>query len=569
MDTNAVPVSAQAAAAQAVNVMPAGNAPQRGGLAALGPKRLAALAGGIAALIAIIAVAVMWGRSTDYRVLFANLGDRDGGSVVAALTQMNVPYKYAEGGGAILVPAESVHDVRLRLASQGLPKGGAIGFELMENQKFGVTQFQERLNFQRGLEGELARSIQSLAAVQAARVHLAMPTNNGFLREQQKPTASVLLQMHPARSLDRAQVDGIVHLVASSVPDLSPTQVSVVDQNGALLSAKDVSANGLDQAQLGHVRRLEAEYNRRILDIVAPLVGSNNVRAQVTADVDFTQSELTAEEFRPNQGRDAQSAVRSQQVSEGPAGDGAGAGGQGVAGALSNQPPGPSSAPVNGSTQAVQAAKQGGANGGNGANGANGAGGAAAMRRDATTNYEVDRTVRVTRNATGAIRRLSAAVVVNHRQTVDADGKPQLTPLTEAEIEQITTLVRESIGASKDRGDSVNVVSAAFNLEEAPKAAEIQWWREPDTLSIAKEVGKHAALILIGLVTIFGVIRPALKQIPAAAPAGGRVNETIAGEVTLPPLVGGGRPASPEALKLARDDPAAVANVVRAWVSKE
>lgn len=560
MDTNAVPVSAQAAAAQAINVMPLSSAPPRSGLAALGPKRLATLGLGIAALIAIIAVATMWGRSTDYRVLFANLGDRDGGSVVAALTQMNIPYRYAEGGGAILVPAESVHDVRLRLASQGLPKGGAVGFELMESQKFGVTQFQERLNFQRGLEGELARSIQSLAAVQSARVHLAMPTNNGFLRDQQKPTASVLLTMHPARSLDRAQVDGIVHLVASSVPDLAPTQVSVIDQNGTLLSAKDNSGNGLDQAQLGYVRRLEAEFNRRILDIVAPLVGSNNVRAQVTADVDFTQSELTAEEFRPNQGRDAQSAVRSQQTSEAPAGDGLGGAGQGVVGALSNQPPGPSSAPVNGNAQPLQAATPGGANGG---------AGASTMRRDATTNYEVDRTVRVTRNATGAIRRLSAAVVVNHRQAVDAGGKPQATPLTEAEIEQITTLVRESIGASKERGDSVNVVSAAFNVEEAPKAPEIQWWREPDTLSIAKEVGKHAALILLGLFTIFGVIRPALKQAPVAVATGGRVNETIEGEVTLPPLVGGGRPASPEALKLARDDPAAVANVVRAWVAKE
>lgn len=557
MDTNSAPLAAQALAAQTVNVTPV-KAPASG-LAALGPRRMIGLIGGTIALIAIIALAVIWGRTPDYRVLFANLGDRDGGAVVAALSQLNIPYKYAEGGGAILVPAEQVHDIRLRLASQGLPKGGAVGFELMEAQKFGVTQFQERLNFQRGLEGELARSIQSLAAVQSARVHLALPPQSGFLRDQQKPTASVLVSLYPARGLDRAQVDGIVHLVASSVPQLAPAQVSVVDQNGALLSAKDDPASGLDQAQLGYIRRLEAEYNRRILDIIGPLVGNNNVRAQVTADIDFTRTESTAEEFRPNQGRDAQSAIRSQQTSEAPSGDGGG-GGQGIAGALSNQPAPQSSAPVNGNPQAVQGASQNGA----------GAGGAAAMRRDATTNYELDRTVRVTRNATGAIRRLSAAVVINHRQSVDADGKTQATPLSEAEIEQISMLVRESIGASKDRGDSVNVVSAAFNVEEAPKVPEIQWWREPDNLSMAKEVGKHAGLILLGLVTIFGVIRPALKAIPAgAAASGSRVNETIEGEVTLPPLVGGGRPASPEALKLARDDPAAVANVVRAWVSKD
>jgi len=247
-------------------------------------------------------------------------------------------------------------------------------------------------------------------------------------------------------------------------------------------------------------------------------------------------------------------------VSEGPAGDGSGQGVQGVAGALSNQPPGPASAPVNGKPQPLQAAapKSDGA-------AATIAGG---TRRDATTNYEVDRTVRVTRNATGAIRRLSAAVVLNHRQSVDADGKTVTTPISDAELEKITTLVRESIGASKERGDSVNVVGATFNHEEAPKVVELPWWRQPDTFAIGAEVGKHGALILLGLLTIFGVIRPALKTLPAAV-AGARVNETIAGEVTLPPLVGGGRPASPESLKLARDDPAAVANVVRAWVAKE
>src|SRR5690606_27085445 len=169
-------------------------------------------------LLGIVAAFFFMGRQAEWRVLYSNLSDRDGGAIVAQLTQMNVPYKHTEGGMAIMVPADKVHDTRLRLASQGLPKGSVAGFELMESNRFGMTQFQERLTFQRGLEGELTRSIQSLSSVQSARIHLALPNQNGFFREQQKPSASVLLTLHPGRVLDRAQVAGIVHLVASSVP---------------------------------------------------------------------------------------------------------------------------------------------------------------------------------------------------------------------------------------------------------------------------------------------------------------------------------------------------------------
>jgi flagellar M-ring protein FliF len=304
-------------------------------------------------------------------VLFTSLSDRDGGAVIASLTQMNVPYKFAPGGGAILVPEERVHDARLKLASQGLPRGGTVGFELIENQRFGVTQFQERLNFQRGLEGELARSIQSLAAVQSARVHLALPAQNGFLREKQKPTASVLLSLHPGRTIDRTQVAGIVHLVASSVPDLAPKQVSVIDQSGTLLSSDGESmGNGLDASQINYVRRMETSFSQRVLDILEPIVGGGNVRAQVTADVDFTQSESTAEQYRPNQAG-APASVRSTQLVESNARDAAA---QGVPGALSNQPAPRATAPVNGPAQPTQATNPQAATGSNG-------------RREAITNY--------------------------------------------------------------------------------------------------------------------------------------------------------------------------------------
>src|SRR3990167_4434285 len=230
---------------QVIEPTPPLNFVQRVG--ALPMQRKLMLGGGLAAIVAIFIAMVLWGKQGDFRVLYANLSDKDGGAIVASLQQMNIPYKYADGGGAILVPADKVHDVRLKLASAGLPKGSVTGFELMENQKFGVTQFQERLNFQRGLEGELTRSIQSLAGVQSARVHLALPNQNGFFREQQKPSASVVLTLYPGRTLDRGQVAGIVHLVSSSVPEMPIKAVSVLDQSGGLLSGPN---DGVDQAGL-------------------------------------------------------------------------------------------------------------------------------------------------------------------------------------------------------------------------------------------------------------------------------------------------------------------------------
>ena len=519
------------------------------------------LGAGAAALAAVIATAAMWARQPDYRVLFSNLSDRDGGAVVGALSQLNVPFRFTEVGGVIMVPADRLHDARLRLASQGLPKGGTVGFELVESQKFGTTQFQERLNFQRGLEGELARSIMALSAVQSARVHLALPAANGFFREQQKPSASVLVTLYPGRMLERGQIAGIVNLVASSIPEMTPRQVSVIDQSGALLSATgDANAAGLDPGQLQYLRAVEQGYIGRILEIVEPIVGRGNVRAQVNADIDFTQSESTAEQYRPNQGSEP-AAVRSQQVAEA-AGGQAGAAAQGVPGALSNQPPTPPAAPVNGPGQALAPA--------GGAATAGAAQGARDSRRESTTNYEVDKTVRVTRAATGNVKRLTAAVVVNHRRVVDEEGKASLAPLDPKEVEQIQSLVREAIGYSKERGDALNVVNAPFSVEELPKPEALPMWKDPDVLALARSVGAQIGLVLLGLLAIFGVIRPALRR--PAPTAGGRAGagQVVAGDVALPPP---GAPAAAlpnpadDVMRMARENPATVANVVRTWVN--
>ncbi|MBX9611060.1 MAG: flagellar M-ring protein FliF [Burkholderiales bacterium] len=540
------------------------------GIASLPTRSKLMLGAGAAMLFAVLVVTFISSRQPDWKVLYANLSDRDGGSVIAALAQLNVPHKFTEGGGAIMVPADKVHDARLKLATQGLPKGGAVGFELMENQKFGVTQFQERLNFQRGLEGELARSIMAMPTVESARVHLALPNQTAFLREQQKPSASVLVSLHGGRTLDRTQIAGIVHLVASSVPELNPRAVSVVDQTGTLLSQPPGEApNGLDASQLQYVRQIEQNLASRVLAILEPLVGAENVRAQITADVDFTQSESTAEIYKPNQG-DAAAAIRSQQVSEGQSGAAAMVGG--VPGALSNQPPGNATAPINGASQALSA---GGVANGN-----------VSGKRDATTNYEVDKTVRVVRNASGVVRRLNAAVVLNHVSTTASNGKVTTSPIPAAQMEQINALVREAVGFSKDRGDSLNVVNAPFNVPAVPPEVAVPLWKQPETMDLARTIAQWLMLPLVALMILLGLVRPALRAArkPALPGQGGTLLTSVQDALSLPTPTGGSA-LSPVELtpvelaqqaralqladvrKLAKSDPATVANVVRTWVT--
>lgn len=531
-------------------------------LALLPLSRKLMLVAGIVGLIAISLLMTSWSRDAGYKVLFAGLSDKDGGAILAQLSQMNVPYKHAEGGSAILVPADKVHDVRLKLAQSGLPKGSTVGFELMDNARFGTTQFQERLNFQRGLEGELVRSITALSAVQAARVHLALPNQNGFFREQQKPSASVLLTLHNGRTLDRSQIAGIVHLVSSSVPELNPKAVSVLDHTGTLLSGPAESMNetgGLDAQQLQYRSQLEANFTKRILDILEPIVGRDNLRAQVTAEVDFTQTESTSEEYKPNQG-DEPAAVRSAQVSD--ATQAGSATPSGVPGAASNQPPTPATAPITGSAAPLQ--------------GAQGSGGAGSTgRRESLTNYEVDKTVRVTRASPGTVKRLNAAVVVNHRSTTDAKGKASTVPLGAEELEKLTTLVQESVGYSKERGDSVKVINVPFKVEK-PVVLDLPLWKQPEVMDLVRSFAPGAALGLLAMFIVFGAIRPALKA--ASAVQVGSQLDAVVDEVTELPADVQALPAPGEVeaqqrieqmRKLAKENPAAVANIVRSWVNKD
>jgi len=538
----------------------------------------ARLLGGMVLLLAIAVGAMFMGKQTEWRVLFTGLNDKDGGAIVAQLATMNVPYKYTEGGGAIMVPSEKVHDTRLRLAQQGLPRGTVGGFETLEANRFGMTQFQERLTFQRGLEGELTRSIQSVAAVQSARVHLALPNQNGFFREQQKPSASVLVTLHPGRILDKAQVAGIVHLVASSVPELTPKTVSVVDAAGNLLSnPPDGPPQGIDVQQLQYVSKLEDNYTRRVMDILEPVLGRNNVRAQVTADVDFSQSEQTSELHNPNQNGSPMT-VRSQQVVENNTSNEGST--PGVPGAVSNIPPGPSSAPVNGqATPPGVTAPNGSSNSAN------------TMRKESVVNYEVDKTVRVVKAATGNVKRLTAAVVVNHRMVMDAKtGKETAQPLPPEQIEQMTALVREAIGFHKERGDSVNIMNAPFTNDK-PEVVEVPLWKQPENVELAKSFAWPLAAVAMAMIVLLGLIRPSVKVIttPPAPPevAEQAALEAVVGEdgddrTALLPGIEGATASEEDneqltehelrledARRLARENPLAVANIMKGWLGSE
>ncbi len=529
-----------------------------GSVSQMGNKLL--LLAGVAAVMAVMAVFWLWSQQPDYRVLFSNYSDKDGGAIVAALEKMNVPYKFSESGTAILVPAAQVHQARLKLASDGLPKGGNIGFEILENQKFGVSQFVEQVNFQRALEGELERSIQSIGAVEVARIHLAIPKASVFVRDQQKPTASVLLNLRAGRSLDAQQVGAVVHLVASSVPDLPAANVTVVDQNGNLLSdtSKKMGANNLDPTQLKYVDDIQQSIAKRVESIITPIVGAKNVRAEASAEIDFSSLEQAAETYKPNQ-KPEDVVVRSMQSNESQTSNGGAA--TGVPGALSNQPPANATAPITAP---------------NGADSATGVTATATApvdsQKNMTTNYEVDKTVRYVQQAMGGIKRLNVAVVVNNMPVVDKKGKVTYRPLTAAEKKQINDLAMQAMGFNKERGDALTVVNSSFAGEPVEIVPEVPMWKSPETIEYAKD----ALRFIVGIVVLFMIysraLKPMLNKLMTATP---KLLNAPDGEDSIVNLSGEqGKLAAPAydqnlvvAKQMAKDNPRMVASVVANWTN--
>ncbi|MFS7251083.1 flagellar basal-body MS-ring/collar protein FliF [Rahnella rivi] len=536
-----------------------------------------------AAAVAIVVAMMLWAKQPTYKVLFSNLNDKDGGAVVTQLTQMNIPYQFSDNGGAVLIPADKVYETRLKLAAAGLPKGGAVGFELMDQEKFGISQFSEQINYQRALEGELSRTIETLGPVSSARVHLAIPKPSLFVREQKNPSASVTLNLQPGRALDDGQINAIVYMVSSSVSGLPPANVTVVDQSGHLLTQSDSNGRDLNASQLKYANEVEGRLQRRIEAILQPVVGNGNVHAQITAQIDYATREQTDENYQPNGAAD-KAAVRSRQLSTSDQIGGSSVGG--VPGALSNQPAPAATAPVTTPPAANTAQNQNQNQAGNAQNGAqnstaNRSTVPSNSRRDETTNYEVDRTITHTQHSAGAVQRLSAAVVVNYQ--VGTDGKSK--PLTDEQLKKIDDLVREAMGFSTERGDTLNVVNTPFN-EAADDTAELPFWKQQAFFDQLIDAGRWLLVLIVAWILWRKIVRPMLRKqqaekeaIAAAALAASMPQPEGSKPVKLSTDELEKRKRSQQRVsvevqtqrvqELADKDPRIVALVIRQWMSTE
>ena len=513
----------------------------------------------------------MWSQQGNFAMLFGGLAEKDAGSVTTQLEQLGVPYKLS-GAGTIMVPADQVLGLRMKLAQLNLPRGTTSGNELLDVSQFGTTPSKERSTLNRALQGELERSVMALDAVQSARVHLSVPPATAFFHDQPKPSASVLLTLHAGRTLDRNQIAGIVFLVVRAVAGMNPRDVAVLDQSGALLSTQAGQGGeqgGLDGQQLQHVRQIETQLVKRLHELLEPTVGRDNLRATVTAEVDFNQLESTSEEYKPNQRPDA-AAVRSSRSTES---NGATPGtASGIPGAASNQPAAAAIAPLpSASAPSLHAAGLGG--------------GASNARRESQTQFELDHTVAVRRNAVGTLRRVSAAVLINHRSVTDSKGKTSQQPVAAEEIDKINALVQQAIGFNAERGDSVKVVNMPFVAEILPKAEELPFWRQSWLIDLVRAAAVPAALVLVALMLVLAVARPALQQVqappgPTPPPQLG-LDEVVGSETPTAAQLSLASDATQQALSqesnrsqlqldnaktLARSNPAAVANLVRDWM---
>ncbi len=520
---------------------------------------------GLAASVALGFAVVLWSQTPDYQPLMGNLHNMDVEQITTLLQQNDINFKIEPKTGLVLVETDDVYRARLKLASAGITQDKTVGFELLEQeQALGTSQFMESARFRRGLEGELARTITSMRPIKSARVHLAIPKRSVFVRDNRKPTASVFVEVYAGQEVGREQVSSIVNLIASSVPEMDKKDVTVVDQRGNLLSRNDdTDEDRMVSREFEYTRKLEGVLNGRIASILDPVIGTGRFRSEVSAEVDFNAVEQAEELYNPDQ-----QALRSEQaLDERRAGGALG----GVPGALSNQPPGKATVPEVAKGEGEEAAK------------------ITDSRRQTTRNYEVDRTVSYTRHQKGRVKRLTVAVAVDDIRRVDpATGKVVFTPWSDAELERLTLLVRNAVGYSAVRGDSVNVINTPFAPEETMLSEDVPLWEQPWFWEKMKPV--MAGIVILALV--FGLLRPTIKNLTQSgqqakelALAGDeeglaeldRIGEGLeggvslgAGEEFLLPGASEGYDRQVNALKgLIAEDPARVAQVLRQWVNSD
>jgi len=542
-----------------------------------GLRQLALLIGIAAAVAGGISI-YMWSQKPAAAPLYANLSPKDSAEVADALRAAGIPYQVDATSGAVTVAGDKIYEARLKLASQGLPKSSSMGFEMIQQEQgFGTSQFIEAARYQHALETELARTISSLQPVQNARVHLAVPKPSAFARSNDAASASVLVDLYPGRSLEPGQVASIVHMVASSVPDLAISNVTVIDQYGHLLSETG-DANDPAQraaAQFEQARRVESDYVRRIEQLLTPMTGPGRVSAQVVADMDFSETEEASETYKPDP-----NAIRSEQTSSDTSRAGS-AGAAGVPGATSNQPQNAAQAkPLN--PPAAVAAAGAAAAGATAASATENSTQPLSESKQSTRNYELDKTVSHTRKPGGQVRRLSVAVLVDNLPKTNAKGESTMAPLSKEELAKVEDLVKQAVGFDAQRGDTLSVQNASFINETLPPVADLPIWQRPQVLNI----GRQALGAIIVLVLVLTVLRPAFKALTAPQRARGGsvsvVQEAIAaaGQQAMPgapaaalssepspPLA---MPAYEQKLAQARSavaqDPKRVAQVIKTWV---
>lgn len=511
----------------------------------------------IAASVAVGLAVFFWSQEQEMVALYTGTDAKATAEATDLLRAAQIPFKLDPATGAITVAPDRLHDARLKLAGAGATDNGRLGFELIERDPgFGVSQFVENARYQHALETELVRTITTLRPVQDARVHLAIPKPSAFTRQRELSSASVVLTLRGGSTLERNQVEAIVHMVASSIPDLAPDRVTVVDQNGRLLSGNNGnSADELNAQQFEQVRRQETSFNQRIRDLLEPMTGVGRVQPEVAVEMDFA----TIEEAREVYNGEPQK-VRSEQINETSNSE---PGPQGVPGAASNMPPGPEAvAATAGNTQST---------------------------RNATRNYELDRTLQHTRQSGGRIARVTTAVLVDHVPRANAEGNIVPQPLSDAELARVEALVKQAVGFNAERGDSVSVMNAPFVRETTP-VATAPVWEQPMAQNALRLI--LGALIVLALV--FGVLRPTLRQItgagkkaePAAdVPPSADVELVDINGQPLPALANDHVQLSPtavlaapvdnyeERLRMAREavraDSKRVAQVVKGWVAND